>query len=155
MSVLASQITIVSTDFQQLVKVNNKKTQNLHIIDPLWGYSTNDQWFPAQMASCAEMTSQCAQGPRKQSSWGQHGAHLGPVGPRWAPCWPHAPCYQGHLSIAGPIPEIMSGMLFNALGYSTVDSSLGPLDAALKYSPHEGFPHHEGPTRKHEMTVLR
>ena len=26
---------------------------------------------------------------------GQHGAHLGPVGPRWAPCWPHKPCYQG------------------------------------------------------------
>ena len=32
--------------------------------------------------------------PRWQSSWGQHGAHLGPVGPRWAPCWPHEPCYQ-------------------------------------------------------------
>ena len=30
-----------------------------------------------------------------QSSWDQHGAHLGPVGPRWAPCWPHEPCYQG------------------------------------------------------------
>ena len=29
-------------------------------------------------------------------SWGQHGAHLGPVGPRWAPCWPHEPCYQGY-----------------------------------------------------------
>ena len=29
-----------------------------------------------------------------QSSWGQHGAHLSPVGPRWAPCWPHYPCYQ-------------------------------------------------------------
>ena len=29
------------------------------------------------------------------SSWGQHGAHLGPVGPRWAPCWPHEPCYHG------------------------------------------------------------
>ena len=26
---------------------------------------------------------------------GQHGAHLGPVGPRWAPCWPYEPCYQG------------------------------------------------------------
>ena len=26
---------------------------------------------------------------------GQHGAHLGPVGPRWAPCWPHETCYQG------------------------------------------------------------
>ena len=24
-------------------------------------------------------------------AWG----HLGPVGPRWAPCWPHEPCYQG------------------------------------------------------------
>ena len=33
--------------------------------------------------------------PRYQSSWGQHGAHLGPVGPRWAPCWPHDPCYLG------------------------------------------------------------
>ena len=25
---------------------------------------------------------------RWQSSWGHHGAHLGPVVPRWAPCWP-------------------------------------------------------------------
>ena len=33
--------------------------------------------------------------PRQQSSWGQYGAHLGPVGPRWAPCWHHEPCYQG------------------------------------------------------------
>ena len=29
------------------------------------------------------------------NSLGQNGAHLGPVGPRWAPCWPHEPCYQG------------------------------------------------------------
>ena len=27
--------------------------------------------------------------------WGQHGAHLGPTGPRWAPCWPHELCYLG------------------------------------------------------------
>ena len=33
--------------------------------------------------------------PIKQNSWGQHGAHLGPVGPRWAPDWPHGPCYKG------------------------------------------------------------
>ena len=26
---------------------------------------------------------------------GQHGAHLGPTRPRWAPCWPHEPCYLG------------------------------------------------------------
>ena len=25
----------------------------------------------------------------------QHGAHLDPAGPRWAPYWPHEPCYQG------------------------------------------------------------
>ena len=24
-----------------------------------------------------------------------HGAQLGPTGPRWAPCWPHEPCYLG------------------------------------------------------------
>ena len=28
-------------------------------------------------------------------SMGQYGAHLGPVGPRWTPCCPHGPCYQG------------------------------------------------------------
>ena len=31
----------------------------------------------------------------EQGSWGQHGAHLGPTGPRWAPCWPHELCYLG------------------------------------------------------------
>ena len=25
----------------------------------------------------------------------QHGAHLGPTGPSWAPCWPHELCYLG------------------------------------------------------------
>ena len=34
-----------------------------------------------------------AERPWKQGSWGQHGAHLGPTGPRWAPCWPHELCY--------------------------------------------------------------
>ena len=28
-------------------------------------------------------------------SWGQHGTHLGPTGPRWAPCWSHELCYLG------------------------------------------------------------
>ena len=32
-----------------------------------------------------------------QGSWGQHGAHLGPTGPRWAPCWPHELCYLGRM----------------------------------------------------------
>ena len=33
--------------------------------------------------------------PWWQGSWGQHGAHLGPTGPSWAPCWPHELCYLG------------------------------------------------------------
>ena len=31
--------------------------------------------------------------PWYQGSWGQHGAHLGPTGPRGAPCWPHGLCH--------------------------------------------------------------
>ena len=27
-------------------------------------------------------------------------AHLGPTGPRWAPCWPHEFCYLGYYSVA-------------------------------------------------------
>ena len=33
--------------------------------------------------------------PWYQGLWGQHGAHLGPTGPRRAPCWPHETCYLG------------------------------------------------------------
>ena len=40
--------------------------------------------------------------PWLQGSWGQHGAHLGPTGPRWAPCWPHELCYLGYFIIGGP-----------------------------------------------------
>ena len=31
----------------------------------------------------------------RAGSWGRHGAHLGPTGPRWAPSWPHELCYLG------------------------------------------------------------
>ena len=33
--------------------------------------------------------------PWYQGSWGQHGAHLGPTGPRWVPWWHHELCYLG------------------------------------------------------------
>ena len=42
---------------------------------------------------------------------GLHGAHLGPTGPRWAPCWPHGPCYQGY-----PISRF-SGIAVGCLGW--------------------------------------
>ena len=39
-------------------------------------------------------TPQCIQHqPWQQGLLGQHGAHLGPTGPRWSPCWPHKFCY--------------------------------------------------------------
>ena len=44
--------------------------------------------FPGQMVFILKR-------PWYQGSWGQHGAHLGPTGPRWAPCWPHELCYLG------------------------------------------------------------
>ena len=31
--------------------------------------------------------------PWQQGSWGQYGAHPGPTGPGWAPCWSHELCY--------------------------------------------------------------
>ena len=36
--------------------------------------------------------------PKWQGSCSQHGAHLGPTGPRWTPCWPHEPCCLGCFS---------------------------------------------------------
>ena len=40
-----------------------------------------------------------------------HGAHLGPVGPRWAPWWPHKPCYQGKAGNLLVQPAISCGNL--------------------------------------------
>ena len=37
--------------------------------------------------------------PWEKGSWGQHGAHLGPTGPRWAPCWLHELCFLGILCL--------------------------------------------------------
>ena len=37
--------------------------------------------------------------PDSKVPGGQHGAHLGPVGPRWTPCWPQELWYQGYLNI--------------------------------------------------------
>ena len=51
--------------------------------------------------------------PSWQDSWGQHGAQLGPIGPMWAPCWPHEPHYLGRFEIDafprnyGNLPDIL------------------------------------------------
>ena len=51
--------------------------------------------IPPKYMSVMDWLSQCY--PWQQGSWGQHGAHLGPVIPRWAPCRPHEPCYLGRI----------------------------------------------------------
>ena len=48
--------------------------------------------------------------PDRKGSWGQHGAHLGPVVPMWAPCWPHEPCYQVfYMHNTEPMDKLFSG----------------------------------------------
>ena len=32
----------------------------------------------------------------RRSLYTFYGVHLGPTGPKWAPCWPHEPCYLGY-----------------------------------------------------------
>ena len=46
----------------------------------------------------------------EQGSCDQHGAHLGPTGPWWAPCWSHELCYLGsftiHIDINIHVPRV-------------------------------------------------
>ena len=72
--------------------------------------------------------------PRWQSSWGQHGAHLGPVGPRWAPCWRHEPCYQGCLFMAWL--SSLPGHQGKMIGMVWVQHILGSRHVWVHYSLH-------------------
>ena len=46
---------------------------------------------------------------------GQHGVHLVPTGPRWAPCWPHELCSLG-LAILNKIRWLSFGACMSACG---------------------------------------
>ena len=49
--------------------------------------------------------------PDNKVHGGRHGAHLGPVGPRCAPCWHHKPYYQGsHLGAVSIRKTVLPGM---------------------------------------------
>ena len=47
------------------------------------------------VGSADDVTSVISKDKGVQGLWEQHVAYLGPTGPRWAPCWPHEPCYLG------------------------------------------------------------
>ena len=46
---------------------------------------------------CCHSHYHCQYHPWYQASWGQCGSRLGPIGPRWPPCWPHELCNLGQL----------------------------------------------------------
>ena len=56
--------------------------------------------------------------PWYQGSWGQHGAHLGPTGTRWAPCWPHEPCYLSNSTDKIHIMQFLFDI--NQIGYYAI-----------------------------------
>ena len=59
--------------------------------------------FPYILDRGQLMPSRChRESPREQASWGQHEAHLRPVGPRWAPCWS-----QGSLMFLTDVCELL------------------------------------------------
>ena len=55
-----------------------------------------------------------------------HGANMGPVGPRWAPCWPHEPCYQGLLFKLDFI-ETLHKLINPNLGIQMISNGTGSL----------------------------
>ena len=51
--------------------------------------------FNSDLAKLASVSP--AKYPDSKGSWGHHGVHLGPTGPRWGPCWPYELFYLGSL----------------------------------------------------------
>ena len=64
-----------------------------------------------------------------QGSWGQHGAHLGLTGPRWAPCWPHELCYLGRILRS----NIANGLVLRAQDSNGVGTNIGPTLVQLSW----------------------
>ena len=68
-------------------------------------------------------------------------AHLGPVGPRWAACWPHEPCYQGCLisiSIGNSI-KLVVYLKTTSLNCQSVGSDFKALGSMLQLNDSQCF----------------
>ena len=68
-------------------EITNLPDSDFHVCLTSWT-AYNDRNRTANLIWCYTF-----HGSREQVSWGQHEAHLGPAGPRRAPCWPHELCY--------------------------------------------------------------
>ena len=62
-------------------------------------------WQVSPRLSCSNACQILA--PQIARFMGLHGAHLGTTGPRWAPCWPHEPYYQGRYLMVHNILVVM------------------------------------------------
>ena len=51
---------------------------------------------------------------------------MGPTGPRWAPCWPHEPCYLGCVIHLGAISQQVPQLLFCTMTLKTMLLELLP-----------------------------
>ena len=95
---------VLKLDSICLVSVKNRENQHAYI--------SNEQWHPIMLTEglyrymwtvlgvCTQPCNIAIHASGNTTliarSWRQHGAHLGPTGPRWAPCWPHELCHLGN-----------------------------------------------------------
>ena len=91
---LVSHRSSLDTFYYRYFSGQNSRTIYIYIYIYIYMRRISDVhlWYPIFKSHVSR--------PRQQSSWGQHGAHLGPVGPIWTPCWPHEPYYQGMVKAA-------------------------------------------------------
>ena len=70
-----------------------KFPQKIHSTKKGRVYEWQNAWWWHDMETLSALLTLCEGNPLPDSK--VHGAHLGPTGPRWAPCWPHELCYLG------------------------------------------------------------
>ena len=70
--------------------------QESALLFALWTPGWCNRWIISNWCYRKAITSGCViDYPESKVHGANMDAHLGPVGPIWAPCWPHEPCYQG------------------------------------------------------------
>ena len=85
-------------------KLNSKRLQALLGVyvkkfrknDVAWGHTLRSIWHCSIICIKLVITITFNHPQIARSVCPTYGVHLGSVGPRWAPCWPYEPCYQGH-----------------------------------------------------------
>ena len=75
---------------------------NIGFIILMWAYNFTVWWHIALPITIACICKQSTPSPTQKTKFmGPTWSHLGPVGPRLAPCWPREPCYH---NISGIVP---------------------------------------------------